>query len=99
MVSVLDVQVPKLLSSCRKAISSNYIFIPGNLLKGHVATNTSHHSKLFKVDNDIYICFSSWSKRSKLGKKSEEDKVKLLDMCSAAEANKKLIRHEVRAVR
>ena len=64
-----------------------------------MATKTSHHSNLFKLDNNIYICFSVWSKRSELGKKSEEDKVKLLDMCSAAEANKKLIRHEVRAVR
>ena len=44
----------------------------------------------------IYICFSSWSKRSELGKESEEDKVKLLDMCSVTEANKELIRHEVR---
>ena len=44
----------------------------------------------------IYISFSSWSKRSELRQESEEDKVKLLDMCSASEANKELIRHEVR---
>lgn len=44
----------------------------------------------------IYICFSSWSERSELRKESEEDKVKLLDMCSVSEANKELIRHEVR---
>ena len=43
----------------------------------------------------IYICFSSWSKRSELRKESEEDKVKLLDMCSASEANKELVRHKV----
>ena len=43
-----------------------------------------------------YICFSSWSKRSELRKESEEDKVKLLDMCSASEANKELIHHKVR---
>ncbi|KAM7436188.1 hypothetical protein ABFA07_013990 [Porites harrisoni] len=36
----------------------------------------------------------SWSKRSELWKKSEEDKVKLLDMCSASEDNKGLICHE-----
>ncbi|CAH3180849.1 unnamed protein product [Porites lobata] len=36
----------------------------------------------------------SWSKRSELWKKSEEDTVKLLDMCSASEDNKGLIRHE-----
>ena len=47
----------------------------------------------------IYICFSSWSKRSELWKKSEEDKVKLLDMCSASEDNEGLIRHEVKAFR
>ena len=47
----------------------------------------------------IYICFSSWSKRSELWKKSEEDKVKLLDMCSASEDNKGLIRHELKAFR
>ena len=64
-----------------------------------MATKTSHHSKLFKVDNNIYICFSVSSKRSELGKKSEEDRVKLLDMCSATEANKELIRHEVRVFR
>ena len=29
-------------------------------------------------------------------KESEEDKVKLLDMCSASEANKELIHHKVR---
>lgn len=38
----------------------------------------------------------SWSKRSELRKESEEDKVKLLDMCSASEANKELIHHKVR---
>ena len=43
-----------------------------------------------------YICFSSWSKRSELRKVGEEDKVKLLDMCSASEANKELIHHKVR---
>ena len=47
----------------------------------------------------IYICFSPWSKRSELWKKSEMDKVKLLDMCSASEDNKGLIRHEVKAFR
>ena len=44
----------------------------------------------------IYTFFSSWSKKSELRKESEEDKVKLLDMCSASEANKDLTRHEVR---
>ena len=43
-----------------------------------------------------YICFSLWSQRSELRKESEEDKVKLLDMCSASEANKELIHHKVR---
>lgn len=64
-----------------------------------MATKTSHHSNLFKVDSNIYICFSVWSKRSELGKKSEEDRVKLLDMCSATEANKEFMRHEVSAFR
>ena len=64
-----------------------------------MATKTSHHSNLLKLDNNIYICFSVWSKRSELGKKSEEDKVKLLDMCSTTEANKELLRHEVRVFR
>ena len=73
-------------------------------MKGYmynVATNSSCHSNMFNVYNlylfqfiTIYICFSSlWSKRGELWKKSEEDKVKLLDMCSASEDNKGLIRH------
>ena len=53
----------------------------------------------------IYICFSSWSKRSELRKESEETwtfghvlcfTFGHLDMCSASEADKELIRHEVR---
>ena len=43
-----------------------------------------------------YICFSSWSKSSELRKESEQDKVKLLDMCFASEAKKELIHHKVR---
>lgn len=77
-----------------QGVSSNDIFVPGNLLKGYmqqlillITATCSMYA--------IYICFSSWSKRSELRKESEEDKVKLLDMCSASEANKELIRHEV----
>lgn len=36
----------------------------------------------------------SWSKRSEIRKESEEDKVKLLDMCFTSEANKELIHHK-----
>lgn len=50
---------------------------------------------LINVDG---LFFSSWSKRIGLGKKCEEDELKLLEICSASEAYKELIRHEVRAV-
>ncbi|XP_067050640.1 uncharacterized protein [Acropora muricata] len=43
---------------------------------------------------DQSLSRGSWSQRSELRKESEVDKVKLLDMCSASEANKELIHHE-----
>ncbi|XP_067051029.1 uncharacterized protein [Acropora muricata] len=48
---------------------------------------------LWHIDTNHKL-ISSWSQRSELRKESEVDKVKLLDMCSASEANKELIHHE-----
>ena len=61
----------------------------------HLPTNPSYHSNMFNVCNLNLFQFIG-SKRSELRKESEEDKVKLLDMCSASEANKELIHHKVR---
>ena len=78
-----------------QGVSSKDIFVRGNLVKGYIQQLillTTATCSMYAT----YICFRSWSKRSELRKESEEDKVKLLDMCSASEANKELIHHKVR---
>ena len=78
-----------------QGVSSKDIFLRGNIVKGYIQQLillTTATCSMYAT----YICFSSWSKRSELRKESEEDKVKLLDMCSASEANKELIHHKVR---